>query len=245
MRFIFPALFLIAPLMAEAFQVPAQRGPVMDLANMMRVQDERTLDQVLRDLYQSEKIQIQVLTVQSLESTPIEQAALKVADSYRLGTQKEDKGLLILVAKAERKIRIEVGQGLEGDIPDAIAKRIISDVMTPLFRAGRASEGIVSAVAVVIERAAPGFAARATGLSEAAPKKKLGGNALVFILFLMIFGLQLASRVLGFGRFGGRGGFGGSYGGGGTGWGSRGGFGGGGWSGGGGGFSGGGASGGW
>lgn len=245
MRVFFLTLFLACPLFSEAFQVPAQRGPVMDLANMMRVQDERTLDQVLRSLYQSEKVQIQVLTVNSLEGAPIEEAALKVAESYQLGTQKEDKGLLILVAKAERKIRLEVGQGLEGDIPDAIAKRIIADVMTPLFRAGRASEGIVSAVALVIERAAPDFAAQATGLSEAAPKKKLGGNALVFVLFLIIFGLQLASRVLGIGRFGGRGGFGGYYGGGGTGWGSRGGFGGGGWSGGGGGFSGGGASGGW
>jgi uncharacterized protein len=235
---------LLLSTFAGAFQVPAQRGPVMDLAHMMRVQDERTLDQVLRDLYQSEKIQIQILTVETLDGLAIEQAALKVAEAYRLGTQKEDKGLLILVAKAERKIRIEVGQGLEGDIPDAIAKRIIADVMTPLFRAGRASEGIVSAVALVIERAAPEFAARSTELSEAAPKNKLGGNALVFVLFLMIFGLQLASRVLGFGRFGGRGGFGGYYGRG-SGWGSRGGFGGGGWFGGGGGFSGGGASGGW
>lgn len=241
MRAFFLPLVLAFPLLAGAFQVPAQRGPVMDLANMMRVQDERTLDQVLRDLYQSEKIQIQVLTVYSLEGASIEEAGMKVAESYRLGTQKEDKGLLILVAKAERKIRLEVGQGLEGDIPDAIAKRIIADVMTPLFRVGRASEGIVSAVAVVIERSAPGFAAQAAGLSEAAPKKKLGGNALVIILFLVIFGLQLASRVLGFGRLGGY------YGGRGAGWGSRGGggFGGGGWSGGGGGFSGGGASGGW
>lgn len=244
MRALFFSLFILCSFRVGAFELPAQRGPVMDLAHMMRVQDERTLDQVLRDLYQNEKIQIQVLTLETLGGLPIEQAALKVAENYKLGTSRDDKGLLILVSKAERKIRIEVGQGLEGDIPDAIAKRIIADVMTPLFRAGRSSEGIVAAVAVVIERAAPNFAAQATALAEATPKKKLGGNALVFVLFLVIFGLQLASRVLGFGRFGGFGGFGGSYGGG-SGWGSRGGFGGGGWSGGGGGFSGGGASGGW
>ena len=220
---------------AAGFEVPRLTGPVMDLAGVLAPQAQSQIEKIARDFLASDKAQIQVLTVSTIGDLAIEQAALKVVESWKLGGAKTDNGILLLVSLSERKVRIEVGQGLEGVIPDIIAKRIISDGIVPFFRKGNYSDGVLAGVALVARTIDSGY--QMEGLpqrpaaSERRGKREIPGPLL--IIFFIIFAI--------FSIFGRRSGF---YGGGGGGWGG-GSSGGGGWSGGGGGFSGGGASGDW
>ncbi len=226
--FLFSFLFLISGALAE-FKVPALQGPVMDQFGYLSGAEQRELSDLLHALNDRGVVQLQVLIVPSLEGEPIEQASIRIVDQWKLGDSKKDNGVLFLVAAQDRKLRIEVGQGLEGAIPDAYASRIIRDVVVPYFKQGQFSQGIIQGAKQIILLADKEFGEQA-GIEP----EKTGGQSLpplvVIILFLIIVVL---------GRFGG--GRGRYYGGGGGGWSSGGGS----WSGGGGGFSGGGSSGSW
>lgn len=243
MRIIF-SLFLVLVLNvgAMAFEVPALEGPVMDKAGLLSREVERELsDELLR--FQSQGgAQIQVLTLDSIGDTPIEQATLKIVEAWQLGRGKADDGLLLLIAKAEKKMRIEVGQGLEGVIPDVVAYRLIDQVARPYFKGGDFDSGVVAVIAAVLQQIKPEYEGK---LKPAGAKWRPTKNSIVVIIFFLIIFINIFKSASGFsGRRSGLGGFGaGGLGG----FGGRGGFGGGGggWSGGGGGFSGGGASGGW
>ncbi|AHZ86424.1 TPM domain-containing protein [Bdellovibrio bacteriovorus] len=251
MRFLaysFFAFFLALGVSARAeFKVPTLTGPVMDEVGYLSRNDRQELMQLLYDFNKRGVAQVQVLIVPTLDGMPIEMASIAVTDKWKLGDEKKDNGVLFLIAANDRKLRIEVGQGLEGAIPDVIASRIIRDQVVPLFRARQFSAGIVLGTHEILRLADKEFAEQ-NGLQEGVPAKSdrdgSGGDipiGVIIILFIIISIL---------GRFGGGrgrhlrgGGWGGGYGGGG-GW-SSGGGGGGGWSGGGGGFSGGGSSGSW
>lgn len=222
------------------FQVPSLTGPVIDEAGYLTRSDRQALMQLLYDFNRRGKAQLQVLVVQSLQGTPIEQASIQITDQWKLGDAKKDNGVLFLVSAQDRQMRIEVGQGLEGAIPDVIAKRIISDQVIPLFRSKRFSDGIVLGAHEILRLADKEFADE-----NIAPEESKGGALPIGAVIFLILIISVLGR---FGGGGGRrlrgGGWGGGYyGGGGGGWSSGGG--GGGWSGGGGGFSGGGASGSW
>jgi uncharacterized protein len=94
-----------------------------------------------------------VLTVASLEGEPIEAFALRAAEAWQLGHKGLDNGILLLVAAQDRQARIEVGYGLEGVVPDAVAKRVLEDVMFPRFRAGDPSGGIEAGVEALMRAA--------------------------------------------------------------------------------------------
>lgn len=244
MRAFFFVLFLsLSPLWAQAeFQVPRLTGPVIDQVGYLSRNDERDLTQLLYDFNRRGVAQVQVLIVPTLDGTPIEQASIQITDKWKLGDAKKDNGVLFLIAANDRQMRIEVGQGLEGAIPDIYAKRIIADQVTPLFRAGKYSSGIVLGVHSILTLADKEFADQNHLQDQAPADNSEGGNIPIGLIILVLIIISIL------GRFGGgrgrhmRGG--GWYGGGGFGGGGFGG-GGGGWSGGGGGFSGGGASGNW
>lgn len=139
MAFLLP----FAALSAER-ALPQQTGFVVDEANILRPQEERAIAQSLESLYREKKAQVQLLTVASLDGEPLESFSLRVAQAWRLGDKTRDDGVLLVVAVADRKVRIEVGQGLEGALTDVQAGRIIDHRITPRFRAGRYYEGIVS-----------------------------------------------------------------------------------------------------
>ncbi len=245
-------LLAVLALPLWAFDVPRLTGPVVDRAGMLSAAAERQISSALQRLHQQPGgAQIAVLSVPDLGDETIEQASIQVVDAWQLGSEAGDKGILVMVAKAERRIRIEVGQGLEGDLPDAYAKRIIDEAMTPLFRSGNVEQGILVGVYQIAQRVYPDLdvAALFQGGQRSdwrtSHRTRRGGVPLIPLLFLglllfagrrrgggLLTGMLLGSMV-------GRGYRGGGFGGGG------GGFGGGGFGGGGGGFSGGGASGGW
>lgn len=241
----YPSLLPAAPETPTRFPAPPLTAPVMDEAGILDPAIVNRLNQVLSRLWQSGGSQIAVLTVPSLHGFPIEQASIEIVEQWKLGTTKKDNGILFLIAPQDRRMRIEVGQGLEGDLPDAIAKRIIAETVTPFFSEGRYNDGVVAGVSAIIERTDPQLLSELegkVGRPTVEDQTQSGGHwvhTLIWFLLVWFFLFTRFGRALLFGMilFGGRGGGGGYYGGGG---GSRGGY-----SGGGGGFSGGGASGSW
>ncbi len=212
----------------QAFEVPALSGPVMDQVNLLSPQTKNRLEQSIRQLQQTQQIQIQVFITHSLNNEDIASVAIQIFDKWKLGDAKTDKGLLFLIAPNEKKLRIEVGQGLEGDLPDIRAKRIISDIVRPYFQRGEFDLGVLQGVASIQSYVATGGTDLNTeGQQEQVKrtgKKSSGGGTWVFFLLLglwiLIFmispatGLQILFMVMSGGR-GGRGGGGGGWSGGG------------------------------
>lgn len=125
-----------------AFEVPVLSGPVVDKAGILSAGEARQIADRLQTIKNQGGAQIQVLIIPSLQGEAIEQVSIQVFDQWKLGDEKKDDGVLFVVSASDRKIRIEVGQGLEGRIPDIIAKRIISEVTRPIFKASNYFAGV-------------------------------------------------------------------------------------------------------
>ncbi|WP_018410147.1 TPM domain-containing protein [Methyloversatilis thermotolerans] len=115
---------------------------VTDLTGTLTAQQTAALDQTLAGFEASKGSQIAVLIVPTTQPETIEQYALRVAETWKLGRQGVDDGALLLVARDDRALRIEVGYGLEGVLSDIVAKRIVSDVIAPRFRKGDFAGGV-------------------------------------------------------------------------------------------------------
>lgn len=248
---LFGAVAVAQPRVTQpTFAVPALTGPVVDDARMLSQSTRERLSRFLRQLHDEGGTQIQILTVDNLGGLSIEEASIKVTDQWKLGTAKADNGILLMLSKQERRVRIEVGQGYEGDLPDVTASRIVREVIIPQFKEGDFDRGVTDGILAIVHYVNPQFL---EGHNAAPRGTKISGLGFWLIVgWLLVF--LVLPRMLGFrGRsprggwrggwddWGGGGWGGGGFGGGGWGGGSSGG----GWSGGGGGFSGGGASGGW
>ena len=128
--------FLFAAAAWAAIAVPPLESRVTDLTGTLTGQQRSALEQTLAEFEARKGAQIAVLLVPSTEPETIEQYAVRVEETWKLGRKGVDDSVLFLIAKQDRKIRIEVGYGLEGALPDAAAKRIIEDDITPRFRQG-------------------------------------------------------------------------------------------------------------
>lgn len=225
----------------QPFTVPQLVAPVNDNAHLLNQTTQDQVNRALRELYKQGGAQIAVLTVPSLQGLTIEQASIQITDVWKLGQKGRDNGVLLMIAAQEHALRIEVGQGLEGVIPDAIAKRIVDETITPLFKSGDYSGGVLAGTFAIAERANPELAVKEIFDYKGSTNQDedYSGAASKLLLFLILCllaltptGRALLLMLIAFGGRGGRGGGGSSDGGGG-------------YSGGGGGFSGGGASGKW
>lgn len=228
---------------AQNFSVPPLKAPVQDDAHLFSVRVVAELGSLLREIRNQGGAQVQVLTVDNLQGVSIEEAGIAIVDTWKLGSREKDNGVLLLISKKDRKMRIEVGQGLEGDLPDIIAKRIVSRTISPLFKRGQMDQGLAEGVVAILSYVAPDALKKSESrFTEAVPpvERQTNDNLILIVIFFIFLVTMILRSLLGVGRFSdgyGRGG-GGFWGGGGS-------SGGGGWSGGGGGFSGGGASGDW
>ncbi len=135
----------LAPAHAEV-PVPALKARVTDLTQTLSPEQQQTLERRLADLETRKGAQIAVLIVATTQPETIEQYARRVLDVWKLGRKGIDDGALLLVAKDDHKLRIETQYGLEGVIPDAIAKRVIAEDITPLFKRGDFYGGIDAGV---------------------------------------------------------------------------------------------------
>ncbi|MCI0405878.1 MAG: TPM domain-containing protein, partial [candidate division Zixibacteria bacterium] len=132
---------------ASAQEYPAPAGAVNDFAGFLNSSERAKLEQNLRSFFDRTGCAIVVATFESLEGVPIEDFAVGLFEKWKIGQKGLDNGLLILIAKEERKIRFEVGYGLEPVLPDGRAGEIIRIQMTPRFREGDYAGGISAGVA--------------------------------------------------------------------------------------------------
>ncbi|OGV76422.1 MAG: hypothetical protein A3I83_05515 [Methylotenera sp. RIFCSPLOWO2_02_FULL_45_14] len=139
-------LFASCNLRAELVSIPVLKTHVTDLTQTLTAEQQSLLEAKLASFEQQKGSQIAVLIVPTTQPEVIEQYSIRVTDVWKLGREKPDDGLLLLVAKDDRKMRIEVGRGLEGAIPDLIAKRIINEIMQPHFKQGDFYGGIDNAI---------------------------------------------------------------------------------------------------
>lgn len=143
-------LALVAWPLAAQQPVPRLTGRVVDVTATLSSTERSALEQKLAALEQRKGSQIAVLIVRSTEPEAIEQYSLRVAEAWQIGRGKTDDGIVVVVAKDDRKLRIEVGYGLEGAVPDALAKRIVSDRIAPRFAAGDFAGGLNDGVDALI-----------------------------------------------------------------------------------------------
>ncbi len=135
--------------------VPALTARVTDLTSTLSAGERQALEAKLASFESATGAQIAVLVVPTTQPEPIEAYSIRVADAWKVGRKGRDDGLLFLVAKDDRKMRLEVGYGLEGMITDAISRRIIAEDVAPKFREGRYAAGIdagVDRVVAIVEK---------------------------------------------------------------------------------------------
>jgi uncharacterized protein len=264
MRILLALLLVLVATPASAQQFPKLSGRVVDQANLLSAGEEAVLTQKLEGLEQASSRQLVVATVPDLQDYPIEEYGYRLGRAWGIGQNEANNGTILLVAPNERKVRIEVGYGLEPILTDALSSLIIQNQILPRFKAGDYPGGISAGADAIIEQLqAPPEQAEQRALAASRERQQSrqsssGGGGSIFPLlfwgFILLFVILPMFRGGRRGRrYRRRGGlpiviWGPGMGGGGGGWGGFGGGGGGGFggfSGGGGSFGGGGASGGW
>jgi len=235
-------LFLLLNLSVSLFalDVPALRSRVTDMAGVLSPSERQHIEERLYLFETQTSNQIAVLIIPSLEDEALEDYSIRVVDKWKLGDQTKENGVLLLIVSNDRKMRIEVGYGLEGVLTDLVSSQIIRNEIAPYFRQGKYYAGIAAGLNGIMQATRNEYKAdpRQYQRSRGENRKSIGSLIFYILFFLfMIAGGRRGRRglfwaLLGASMFRSGGG-------------RSGGFGGGGFSGGGGGFGGGGASGGW
>jgi uncharacterized protein len=179
---------LLAPSGSGAKEVPFLTGRVNDQANLLTPEQRQRIEQKLAEFERQTTNQVAVLTVQSLEGDPLEDFANRVAETWKLGTAEKDNGALLLVASGDRKMRIEVGYGLEPELTDLQTNVIQNEVIIPYFKRGDFGGGIeagVDAMISTIQGKAVAPVAPAQEPSGGGGGEGGGGGFLLFLVFLL------------------------------------------------------------
>jgi len=189
-------LLCYLPTAAYGLEVPKLQGYVNDYAGVISPSAKSKIEEGLRTFEQSDSTQIVILTISSLEGENIEEFGIKVAETWKIGQQVKDNGILFIVSKQDRKIRIEVGRGLEGKLTDLMAGRIIDRVIKPRFSQGDFDGGFIAGVSSMIDATRGEFKAE----PRSAQRGQKGISPLLsiflfFAVFIIIIGS--VSRVLG------------------------------------------------
>jgi len=181
---------------AYALDIPPLKGYVNDNANMMSASVKAKIESELMAFEKSDSTQIVILTIPSLQGESLEDYSIKVVESWKIGQKGKDNGALFLVANQEKKMRIEVGRGLEGKLTDLTAGRIVDLVIKPKFKRGEFDAGFIVGIHALIDATRGEF--------KAEPKRTSQRRGSFFpVITLLIFGgiallsIGKASRVLG------------------------------------------------
>jgi uncharacterized protein len=203
------AAALVFPLQRVAAEIPVPRlaARVTDLTGTLTPEQRAAVEAKLATFEARKGSQVAVLIVPTTQPETIEQYSIRVADEWKLGRKGVDDGALLVIAKNDRKLRIEVGRGLEGAIPDAIAKRIVSDIIAPRFKEGDFYGGIVAGTDRILrtiegEPLPPPKPRAQTGRGEDEFSWLIAGFILVIVVggvLRAIFGRFLGSGIVGFG----------------------------------------------
>jgi uncharacterized protein len=189
-------LYLLLALPVFALDVPPLTGHINDRAGMLSAQVKQELEVRLAAFERSDSTQVVLLTIPSLEGESMEGYAIKVAEAWRIGQKGLDNGVILIIAKSERKLRIEVGRGLEGKLTDLVAGRIIRYEMAPRMKGGDIEGGIAAGLLAIT--------AAVKGEYQASPRdlrhgKKHASPIVTLLLFAGVAAVFLGamSRILG------------------------------------------------
>lgn len=198
--FLILTLFFILAPAANALDVPKLQGRVNDYAGMISPQTKSSLEQQLKALEETDSTQIVIVTIPSLQGEVLEVFSIKIAEAWKIGQKGKDNGVILLVSKNDRKIRIEVGRGLEGTLTDLQAGRIIDYVITPRFKEGNFDGGFSGGISAIIAAIkgefkvtpVPGSFPTETGI----PTFMI---VLIIVVYIAIFFFGKISKILGSG----------------------------------------------
>ncbi len=144
-------LFAATALAQSQQAIPKLEARVTDLTGTLTAQQQAALETRLAEFEARKGSQLAVLIVPTTQPEEIEQFSIRVVEQWKLGRAKSDDGVLLLVARQDRRMRIEVGRGLEGALTDLVSRRIIADTITPLFKQGDFAGGISAGVEQIIK----------------------------------------------------------------------------------------------
>lgn len=168
--------------------IPAKAsGHIHDFAGILDIANETELHSLATQVEQKTSAEIAVVTVASLDGMSVEEYAVKLFNQWGIGKKGKDNGVLVLVAPNERKVRIEVGYGLEPILPDGLAGEIIREQMVPAFKQGNFSGGIVLGVKRIIEILERGEPATVTESETSTPSTFPLSAQILLTLFLSVF----------------------------------------------------------
>lgn len=189
------ALLTLLPSPLQALDVPRLAKRVNDYAAMLSPGAVANLEQKLAGFERDQSTQIVVLTIPTLQGDDIDQFAIKVADAWKIGQKGKDNGVLLILARAERKVRIEVGMGLQGVLPDITTSRIIRDQMRPYLKTNDFDRGITAGVDGIMAATKGEFKSSSKDIGKK-PHRKYVSPITIFLL------IAVAAVILGsFSRF--------------------------------------------
>jgi len=171
-------------------QVPELAGRVNDASGILTAEQRASLESELAAFEARKGSQIAILLVPTTRPETIEEFGIRVAERWKIGRKGIDDGVIVLVARDDRRVRIEVGYGLEGVLPDAVARRIIEEDVVPRFREGRFFEGLAAGVRR-IERVVEGENLPAPAEARRRPAGEDGGSLFGFLIAALVLGSLL------------------------------------------------------
>jgi len=186
-------LYLAFATTLSALEVPPLRGRVNDLARLIPTERARALEERLARFEKETGHQIAVLTIPSIEGEDLESFSIRVAESWKIGQKGFDNGAILLIAKNDRKLRIEVGYGLEGVLPDALASRIIREVIVPRFRSNDFAGGVEAGVDAIIKATRGEVLPKRSDEVGTQPLEEVLYMAFIASIFVLILSKVLAS----------------------------------------------------
>jgi uncharacterized protein len=192
------SLFLIITLLLFpgyllALEVPPLTGRVNDQARMLTPESLQRLEQKLAAFEGETSNQVVVLTIPSLQGDDIDQFSIRVAERWKIGQKGRDNGVLMVIAQAERKVRIEVGMGLQGVLPDITAGRIIRDVMRPHLKNGNYDQGIAVGVESIIAATTGEF--KGTGQTAKKSPAHTASPSIITLLLFVVVAVTIAGLI--------------------------------------------------
>lgn len=182
--------------MVQGLDVPKLQGYVNDYGGMISPAAKDRLEEELKSFEQSDSTQLVILTVPSLQGENIEEFGIKVGETWKIGQKGKDNGIILIIVKQERKMRVEVGRGLEGRLTDLFAGRIVDLVIKPRFKRGDFDGGVMAGVSALIDATRGEFKAE----QRPTAKKTRGFHSfLIFLLagFVILLMVSSFSRILG------------------------------------------------
>ena len=183
-------LVFMGAALCHGLEVPTLKKRVNDYAGMLSSTTERQLETTLQDLEQTDSTQIVVLTLRSLEGENIEDFSMRVVESWQIGQRGLDNGALLIISIKDRKIRIEVGYGLEGTLTDLMAGRIIRNIIAPQFKAGKFDQGVTDGIQSMIQVVRGEFKATESSRPPASRHSPWHGNIYSIIVFLFLVNMM-------------------------------------------------------